>query len=834
MKNIALFTILLLLQIILTNSQNGNVFQHSDSSGWNWGSSNREGPDHVHKLGEKTNQDTLSNTHTSINFRSSQNNISTFERDNPLRLAVPSSFIANDTEEAIGRNARNLKVDDISLSGGEREGRILNKGLSFIPILSASNDEHEEKDYRTKSFAGSQNLNNPYSSDVYVNTQSSQDSHDYSFPYDSDTKELSLFHLQNNQQGGQEDSHSQLEGSPYFESISHQTKHQPLSSQSEVPYGTNSYLTSSNYQASKDYSPNAGVQGSTVFASKNEHESSQQYPILPTGERDYQTQTSHSSHIDNFGVPLRGEERYSIKNYPNINRPSKSIDDSQEKYNSAASGYEEQPFTKETCVCVPFYLCSNGYLVNYQGDRSGDYAQLIDERSNISPETLNLTELAVPQKNYEKSKNRTTRAVGNETHDSPYVDITPRIGPFNQDGCGFLRTCCQILPSVVPGSFIPSTHPGAFGFQFIDHQAGVYPDAGQSFFGQQLVPQSNFDSGLGESYLQGQQIHPGVLTSGDYLGSIIPPNILPDTAHAQGHLAPGLSSLGIPHVIDTSGTKPGYEFPNPIGHLTCGKRNAFGIHGRVQNLHYHDDSTEFGEYPWQVAVLRKIAPKDSLYVCGGVLIDSQWVITAAHCLRKFQKGDLKVRLGEWDVHREDEFYPFIEKYIKEVHVHPRFYPGNLKNDIALLLLDSPVALTFPHISPACLPDFRDHFGNQRCWVSGWGKDGFGALGEYQNVLREVDLPIVGFKDCEIRLQHTRLGPGFRLHPGFLCAGGEPGKDACEGDGGSPLVCENQNGVWKVVGLVSWGIGCGQPGVPGIYVNVAHYVSWIESFVNRYG
>ena len=67
----------------------------------------------------------------------------------------------------------------------------------------------------------------------------------------------------------------------------------------------------------------------------------------------------------------------------------------------------------------------------------------------------------------------------------------------------------------------------------------------------------------------------------------------------------------------------------------------------------------------------------------------------------------------------------------------------------------------------------------------------------------------------------------------MCAGGERGKDACEGDGGSPLVCE-VNGGWKVAGLVSWGIGCGTPGVPGVYANVAYYRQWIDSIVSRYG
>ena len=63
---------------------------------------------------------------------------------------------------------------------------------------------------------------------------------------------------------------------------------------------------------------------------------------------------------------------------------------------------------------------------------------------------------------------------------------------------------------------------------------------------------------------------------------------------------------------------------------------------------------------------------------------------------------------------------------------------------------------------------------QRCHVSGWGKDAFTA-GAYQHVLKEVELPILGHRQCENMLKRTRLGPGFELHQGFICAGGEEGK-----------------------------------------------------------
>lgn len=221
---------------------------------------------------------------------------------------------------------------------------------------------------------------------------------------------------------------------------------------------------------------------------------------------------------------------------------------------------------------------------------------------------------------------------------------------------------------------------------------------------------------------------------------------------------------------------------------------------------------------------------------------------------------MRVRLGEWDVNHDVEFFPYIERDVQSVHVHPEFYAGTLYNDLAILRLNKAVDWTrSPHISPACLPDaYTDYTGKfhsfhmdflllcetftlltcicsskgARCWTTGWGKDAFGQYGKYQNILKEVDIPIISHAQCQAQMRQTRLGYDFKLHNGFICAGGEEGKDACKGDGGGPMVCE-RGGSWKVVGVVSWGIGCGQPGVPGVYVKVAHYLDWIKQIVNTY-
>lgn len=71
--------------------------------------------------------------------------------------------------------------------------------------------------------------------------------------------------------------------------------------------------------------------------------------------------------------------------------------------------------------------------------------------------------------------------------------------------------------------------------------------------------------------------------------------------------------------------------PN-TGFKQCGVRHSQGINGRIKNPVYVDGDSEFGEYPWQVAILKK-DPKESVYVCGGTLIDALHIITAAHCIK---------------------------------------------------------------------------------------------------------------------------------------------------------------------------------------------------------
>lgn len=232
------------------------------------------------------------------------------------------------------------------------------------------------------------------------------------------------------------------------------------------------------------------------------------------------------------------------------------------------------------------------------------------------------------------------------------------------------------------------------------------------------------------------------------------------------------------------------------------------------------------------AVLKTVAFSNAehQYICGGSLIDDSLVLTVAHCVTDIHPDNITVRLGAWDIQSNNELYPHQDRKVSSVIIHPDYNKlGDLYNDYAILLLKTPANLTV-NVDTVCLG--TSYIGDS-CFVAGWGKDKFGEQGKYQQMPKKLELSVWDNETCQDTLRTTSLGRYFSLDQSFICAGGKAGKDTCTGDGGSALVCQSpyadigQGESYILVGMVSWGVGCGESGIPGVYASVPFAYDWIQ-------
>ncbi|XP_039201769.1 serine protease 27-like [Crotalus tigris] len=233
-----------------------------------------------------------------------------------------------------------------------------------------------------------------------------------------------------------------------------------------------------------------------------------------------------------------------------------------------------------------------------------------------------------------------------------------------------------------------------------------------------------------------------------------------------------------------------------------------------------------GAWPWQASIFQANKP-----ICGGSLINSNWVVSAAHCFF-FPISPYEVQLGAYKL--LDPSPNMVTSAVKRVISHPD-YNGKAGSigDIALVELNSPVTFS-DYILPICLPASSVDFpANTKCWVTGWGQIGYSEDLAFPKILQEVEVPIINRDTCN---NLYNISKGYQLQTDLvkadmICAGyKEGGKDACQGDSGGPLVCKS-NGAWTLAGVVSWGEGCAQPNRVGVYTSVPFYLDWIQNNIN---
>uniref|UniRef100_A0A8C9YFA9 Plasminogen activator n=1 Tax=Sander lucioperca TaxID=283035 RepID=A0A8C9YFA9_SANLU len=277
-----------------------------------------------------------------------------------------------------------------------------------------------------------------------------------------------------------------------------------------------------------------------------------------------------------------------------------------------------------------------------------------------------------------------------------------------------------------------------------------------------------------------------------------------------------------PSIISTLG--PRAPTTNNNNRATCGQRLDNTLNRPAFRM-FGGRESDITEQPWQAAInVYQARHRKHFHRCGGVLIDSCWVLSAAHCFEDNDKAEkLEVILGR-TFRKQNSTSEQIFK-VEKYWIHEKFDNETFDNDIALLKLKTDIgicAVNSPEVLPACLPERGLVLPDwTECEISGYGKDSeFSA--EYSE---------------RVKRGYVRLWPKERCVPdvlsgrtvtsNMLCAGDTRGlDDACKGDSGGPLVCRNNNKM-TLMGVISWGDGCGQKDKPGVYTRVTHYINWIN-------
>jgi len=256
---------------------------------------------------------------------------------------------------------------------------------------------------------------------------------------------------------------------------------------------------------------------------------------------------------------------------------------------------------------------------------------------------------------------------------------------------------------------------------------------------------------------------------------------------------------------------------------TCGKKGNGYENDSPSGDIVNGNNASQCEWTWQVS-LRKKKGNNSAHFCGGSLISTRWVLTAAHCLVNVDEcstSSIKVVVGDYDVDTRSDKRE-LEVGAKRIIIYPGYSGTQSGRDFALIELATEVTLN-ECVGTVCLPTASDVVGAHRnCHVTGWGTLYSG--GPLPSLLQEAPVETLNNENCSASYDGS-------ITSDMLCAQGTTVHgvtDACQGDSGGPLVCDAGDGHYVLQGVTSWGQGCAEKEFPGVYSRVTSALDWIHA------
>lgn len=220
-------------------------------------------------------------------------------------------------------------------------------------------------------------------------------------------------------------------------------------------------------------------------------------------------------------------------------------------------------------------------------------------------------------------------------------------------------------------------------------------------------------------------------------------------------------------------------------------------------------------HPYLVALYRLYRSGYTRFICGGSLIASNLILTAAHCVDKSQ--DILAKLGIYNINSDSDEQNENMESIRVIRIilHPNYNSINLLYDYAVLELEWSATKTTNHYTTPIAIAKEAIIVNSELHVLGWGTTSF--EGRYSSMPLHGTVYYLDQSECISRFKSGVIGESM------MCAWAS-GVDACQGDSGGPLVMEKENDKGEIVvvlvGVVSWGYECAHDYYPGVYSRLA--------------